>query len=73
MSISKFLGSTTGLVACLMVAMLGAYLLVSHPGHVLTALPYLILLACPLMHLLHRGHGGHGSGPHPRGRIAGSE
>lgn len=71
MSVSKFLGSTTGLVACLLVAVLGAYLLVSHSGHVLTALPYLILLACPLMHLLHRG--GHGSGPHPRGRIAGSE
>ncbi|NMJ39905.1 DUF2933 domain-containing protein [Roseomonas sp. JC162] len=26
-------------------------------GHVLGALPYLVLLACPLMHLLmHRGH-----------------
>lgn len=25
-------------------------------------LPYLILLACPLMHILmHRGHGGHGN------------
>jgi hypothetical protein len=28
---------------------------------VLGVLPYLLILACPLMHLfMHRGHGGHG-------------
>jgi hypothetical protein len=27
-------------------------------------LPYLLLLACPLMHLFH-GHGGHGRNHHP--------
>jgi hypothetical protein len=37
-----------------------------HRTHMLAFLPYLILFACPLMHLLHRhgqrhqGHGGHG-------------
>ena len=31
-----------------------------HRAHLLGALPWLILLACPLMHLLmHRRHGGH--------------
>jgi 4-amino-4-deoxy-L-arabinose transferase-like glycosyltransferase len=56
-----FLGSTTGLVACLIVAAVGGWLLWSHTGHVLSALPFLVLLACPLMHLMHRGHGRHGS------------
>lgn len=29
-----------------------------HKAHLLGALPYLLLLACPLMHLFHGGHGG---------------
>ena len=51
-----FLGSTTGLIGSLLIAAVGGWLLLSHTGHVLLALPYLILLACPLMHVLHRGH-----------------
>jgi hypothetical protein len=32
-----------------------------HRAHLLGVIPYLILFACPLMHLLHRGHHrGHG-------------
>ena len=30
-----------------------------HRAHGLGALPYLLLLACPLMHLFHGGHGSH--------------
>lgn len=46
----------------------GYYLLTEHLSHVSQAVPYLFLLACPLMHLFHgHGHGGgnahHG---HPR-------
>ncbi len=37
------------------------YLLTEHLAHVSQALPYLFLLACPLMHLFH-GHGHHGHG-----------
>ncbi|RZS47521.1 DUF2933 domain-containing protein [Sphaerotilus mobilis] len=40
------------------------YLLTEHLTHVTQAIPYLFLLACPLMHLFghhHGGHGGHGS------------
>jgi hypothetical protein len=33
------------------------FLLTEHTAHVLGALPYLLLLACPLMHLFY--HGGH--------------
>jgi hypothetical protein len=38
------------------------YVLREHYAHVVGYLPYLIILLCPLMHLLmHRGHGGHGA------------
>ena len=47
-------------VAMLMVALIVVfYLLREHWGHVAGLWPYLLLLACPLMHLFH-GHGGHG-------------
>jgi hypothetical protein len=36
----------------------GFFFLREHWGHVLGLAPYLLLLACPLMHLLH-GHGDH--------------
>jgi hypothetical protein len=35
------------------------YLLREHWGHVAGLWPYLLLLACPVMHLFH-GHGAHG-------------
>lgn len=35
----------------------GYFLLTEHLAHVMTALPYLLLAACPLMHFFH--HGGH--------------
>lgn len=39
---------------------LGA-ILVDHWLHILGVLPYLVLLACPLMHMfMHHGHGKHG-------------
>lgn len=32
----------------------------NHTTHILSVLPYLILLACPLMHIfMHGGHDGH--------------
>ena len=44
-----------------------------HRAHVLGALPFLLLLACPLLHFLHHGGHGHGddgsdaAGPHRHG------
>nr|WP_157264277.1 DUF2933 domain-containing protein [Azohydromonas aeria] len=43
----------------------GFYLLREHWGHVAGLWPYLLLLACPLMHLF--GHGSHGHGHHHGG------
>lgn len=39
------------------------FLLTEHRAHLFGFLPYLLILACPLMHLFHGrgGHGGHGS------------
>jgi hypothetical protein len=45
-------------IAALMVGLIIAfYLLREHWGHAFGVLPYLLLLACPLLHLF--GHGGH--------------
>ena len=49
------------------VGLLGLALLwVDHRTHLLGVIPYLVLLACPLLHLLHRGHRHTGS-HHRRG------
>jgi hypothetical protein len=51
-----FLGSKLGWAVTLSLAVLGAYLLWTHTGHVFYALPYLLLLACPLMHVFEHHH-----------------
>lgn len=38
------------------------YLLTEHLAHVVGALPYLLLLACPLMHVFMHGGHDHGGG-----------
>ena len=41
----------------------GFFLVTEHTAHVLGALPYLLVLLCPVMHLImHRGHHGQGQG-----------
>jgi hypothetical protein len=39
----------------------GYFLLTEHRAHFIQFLPFLLLLACPLLHSFH-GHGGHGDG-----------
>lgn len=47
------------LVAFLAIA--AFYLFTEHRAHLFGALPFLLLLACPLMHLfMHHGHDAHG-------------
>lgn len=59
----SFWRSRTGIVFCIAVAVGGFFLLKEHWVHAQGYLPYLLLLACPLMHLfMHGGHGGHGHG-----------
>lgn len=49
------------------------YLFAEHRAHLFGVLPYLLLLACPLVHFfMHGRHGGHGgSGADPHARHAG--
>jgi hypothetical protein len=59
----SFWRSPAGLALVVALAVGGFYLVTEHTAHLLGALPYLIALACPLMHgFMHRGHS-HGSYP----------
>ena len=51
--------------------MLGVvYLLAEHSAHVAAFLPFIVILACPLLHLfMHRGHGDHGDDQAHNARI----
>jgi hypothetical protein len=62
----SFWRSPAGLTLVVAVAVGSFYLLAEHTAHVLGLLPYLIALACPLMHMfMHHGHhGGHDHGQH---------
>jgi hypothetical protein len=57
----SFWRSRTGIGFIVIGAAAGYFLITEHLAHVVGFLPYLLLLACPLMHLfMHGGHGGHG-------------
>ena len=66
-------------VGLLVIGAVAMYFLVSeHRAHFFGALPFLLLLACPLMHMfMHGEHGGHGRhggghGDHGGGKQAGA-
>ena len=43
------------------------FLLTEHRAHLFGALPFLLLLACPLLHFfMHRGHGGERPAQHDK-------
>ncbi len=47
---------------CVFLAIAVFFLWEEHSAHILGALPYLLLLICPLMHyFMHGGHDGHDS------------
>lgn len=53
----KWFLSWKGIMLTAVLAAVSYYLYTQHLEHLAVALPYLILLACPLMHIF--GHGGH--------------
>lgn len=56
-----FWGSRYSIGLIVMGAIAAYFLLSEHRAHFFGALPFLLLLACPLMHLfMHHGHGGEG-------------
>lgn len=57
----SFYSSRANIVLIGFLALAGFYLVTEHRAHLLGWLPWLLLLACPLMHFfMHGGHGGHG-------------
>ena len=63
-----FFTSPIGLALLVLLAIAGTYLWMEHRAHLLGALLWLPLLACPLMHLFHHKHGHQkqvGSSPPP--------
>lgn len=67
---AAFFTSPAGLALLVLLAVAGTYLWMEHRAHLLGALLWLPLLACPLMHLfMHHRHGRHqkraGSGRPP--------
>lgn len=60
---TTFWRTPTGITLLVALLAMGFYLVTEHTAHVLGFVPYLLVLACPLMHLfMHRGHhGGHGA------------
>lgn len=56
-----WLRSRSAFVLLAFLGIAGFFMMTEHRAHLLGALPYLLLLACPLLHFLHGGHGGHGS------------
>jgi hypothetical protein len=59
---SSFWMTPKGLAALSLIGAASYFLLVEHRQHVWQYLPFLILLACPFMHVFMHGGHNHGSG-----------
>lgn len=56
----SWLFSRTGIATVVALAVLGFLVYTGHSAHLLGFVPYLFILACPLMHVfMHGGHHGH--------------
>lgn len=56
----SWLFSRTGIATLVALAVIGFLIYTGHGAHLLGALPYLLILACPLMHIfMHGGHSHH--------------
>lgn len=65
--ISGWLFSRTGIATAIAIAILAFLIYTGHSAHLLGALPYLLILLCPLLHIfMHGGHGHHHGGEKPK-------
>lgn len=53
----KWFLSWNGIALTVILAMVSYWLLTAHLEHLAVALPYLILIACPLLHIFGHRHG----------------
>ncbi len=59
--LKDWLFSRTCIATLIVVAVLGFLIYTGHSAHLLGALPFLLILSCPLMHIfMHGGHHHHG-------------
>ncbi len=66
-----FLRTKTGFALLVFGAIAALFLILEHQTHLWNWLPFLFLLACPLMHLfMHGGHGHSHGGPREGARQA---
>ncbi|MDE2402979.1 MAG: DUF2933 domain-containing protein [Burkholderiales bacterium] len=64
----SFVKRPMGVAVAMLVLIAAFYVLREHWQHVAGSWPYLLLLACPLMHVfMHHGHGQGQHGPHQHG------
>lgn len=64
--LGDWLFSRTGLATAVAVGILAFLVYTGHTAHLLGALPYLLILSCPLLHIfMHGGHGHHHGGRKP--------
>ncbi|MCL5669204.1 MAG: DUF2933 domain-containing protein [Gammaproteobacteria bacterium] len=61
---NKRLLSKSNLVLLAFLAIAGFFLFTEHRAHLFGILLFLLLLACPLLHLFHGGHGEGGNHQH---------
>ncbi len=54
----SWLRSRSGLALLAFLIIAAFFLMTEHTAHVFGFLPYLLLLACQLLHFFHRGHDG---------------
>jgi len=61
----SFWRSKAAMVMIIFAAIAGFFLITEHWAHLYGILPYLFILACPLMHIfMHHGHGSHSGHQH---------
>lgn len=57
---SSWWRSPSGIAMLVFLGIAAFFLITEHLAHIVPILPWLLLLACPLMHVfMHRTHGGH--------------
>ncbi|KAI9129943.1 DUF2933 domain-containing protein [Acaryochloris sp. CCMEE 5410] len=70
--------SPAGIALLIFLGIITFFLVTEHLAHVIPVLPWLLLLACPFIHLfMHSGHGGHsghsGHGGHSEHGVHGND
>ena len=71
---APFWTTPKGLVALIFIGFVSYFLIIEHREHLFEYLPFIILLACPFMHIfMHGGHGDHGGSEHSHDEHKGDE